>query len=91
MKTCTDQCDRERTKVMPDGTLVCSWCLQWMLACEARHLLGLPLMQRRIQLDLRDLKRGETATDQLRKMMVDLHQESKMAKKCKGKGGGKKK
>ena len=61
-----------------------------MLECEARYLLRMPLTERRIQLDLRERKRGKPATDQLRQVMIDLHQEKKMAYGKKKGGGGKK-
>lgn len=56
-----------------DGTEVSSWSREWMLECEARHLLKMPLNLRREALAARDKQRGVKATDDLRKVMSALH------------------
>jgi hypothetical protein len=56
-----------------DGTEVSSWSREWMLECEARHLLGMPLGKRREALEAREKQRGVKAVDALKKVMSGLH------------------
>ena len=41
-----------------DGRVDGSWSREWMIECEAKHLLTLPLWKRREELDAREKKRG---------------------------------
>lgn len=67
------ECKREETINLVDGRKVCNYCPEWLIECEARHLLGLPLHKRREQLDARSKTRGTTAVESLKKVMSDIH------------------
>jgi len=56
-----------------DGRVVGSWSREWMLECEARHLLTLPLWKRREELDAREKKRGVKSVEQLKAVMASIH------------------
>ena len=56
-----------------DGRVVGSWSREWMLECEARHLLTLPLWKRREELDAREKKRGIKSVEQLKAVMASVH------------------
>ena len=56
-----------------DGRVVGSWSREWMLECEARHLLTLPLWRRREELDAREKKRGVQSVEQLKAVMASIH------------------
>ena len=56
-----------------DGRVVGSWSSEWMLECEARHLLTLPLWKRREELDAREKKRGIKSVEQLKAVMASIH------------------
>ena len=56
-----------------DGSTVCSSCPEWMMECEARHLLSMPLAARRAELAERQKKRGAAAVEELKKAMMELH------------------
>lgn len=77
------QCDRPKDQRLVDGSLVCCYCRRWMLECEARYLLKMPLAQRRAELARRQPLR-EGAVETLKQTMQEIF----MYKK---KGGGKKK
>ena len=46
---------------------------QYRLECEARHMLTLPLLQRRKELDLIEKQRGIKAVEYLKSEMVLQH------------------
>ncbi len=69
--TC-EGCARDKTITLVDGQQCCSYCPQWMLECEARHLLGLKLWQRRDQLDARIKTRGEKSVNLLKAKMTEV-------------------
>lgn len=56
-----------------DGRVVGSWSREWMIECEARHLLTLPLWKRREELDAREKKRGVKSVEQLKVVMASIH------------------
>lgn len=57
-----------------DGRVVGSWSREWLIECEAMHLLRMPLQKRREALAARDQKRGVKATDELRAVMRSIHE-----------------
>ena len=70
MKGC-ETCERTKTALLSDGRTVCTWCREWMVECEARHLLVMPLAKRREGLAAREQKRGNI--DELKKAMTRIH------------------
>jgi len=60
-----------------DGRVVGSWSREWMLECEAKHLLTLPLWKRRDELDAREKKRGVKSVEQLKAVMASIHTKRK--------------
>ena len=60
-----------------DGRVVGSWSRDWMLECEARHLLTLPLWKRRDELDVREKRRGIKSVEQLKAVMASIHTKRK--------------
>ncbi len=56
-----------------DGRVVGSWSREWMIECEAKHLLTLPLWKRREELDVREKKRGVQSVEQLKAVMASIH------------------
>jgi hypothetical protein len=56
-----------------DGTEVSSWSREWMIECEARHLLSMPLNKRRDELTAREKSRGKKSVDDLREVMRKIH------------------
>ena len=68
-------CEDEATPMVTlrDGSTVCSSCPEWMMECEARHLLSIPLETRRAELAERQKKRGAAAVEALKTVMMDLH------------------
>lgn len=66
------QCTDEKSKTLVDGQKCCSNCRAWLVECEARHLLTLPLHKRREQLDARLKPRGAVAVQQLKDKMTEV-------------------
>ena len=60
-----------------DGRVVGSWSRDWMLECEARNLLTLPLWKRRDELDVREKRRGIKSVEQLKAVMASIHTKRK--------------
>jgi hypothetical protein len=60
-----------------DGRVVGSWSREWLVECEARHLLSMPLNNRRDQLDARVKQRGAKAVDELKAVMASMHAQRK--------------
>lgn len=56
------------------GETVGSWSREWMIECEAKHLLKMPLARRRTALWEREDKRGKESVDQLKAVMLSIHQ-----------------
>jgi hypothetical protein len=56
-----------------DGRVVGSWSREWMIECEAKHLLTMPLWKRREELDAREKKRGVKSVEQLKAVMASIH------------------
>ena len=69
--TC-QQCTDEKKIALIDGQKCCSNCRAYMLECEARHLLTLPLWKRREQLDARLKPRGAASVEQLKTKMNEI-------------------
>ena len=70
--TC-DGCEREKTAQLSDGRAVCTWCWDWLVECEARHLLAMPLPERRAALKARERQRGAEQVQALKDAMVRIH------------------
>lgn len=70
-------CKREETINLVDGRKVCNYCPAWLVECEARHLLGLPLHKRRERLDARSKTRGEASVNKLKEVMAAVHKRNK--------------
>ena len=69
------QTPRERYEIqvkLHDGRMVGSWSREWLIECEALHLLSLPLQDRRKALEDREKKRGVKATNELRNVMRSI-------------------
>ena len=64
-------CERPLTITLSDGRPACTYCPCWMIDCEARHLLSMPLKQRREALAAREAKRG--SVDALKAAMSRIH------------------
>jgi len=71
MTRCTN-CAKEETIKLIDGRRVCNYCPDYLLECEARQLLRLPLWRRREQLDARLKPRGELAVNRLKTVMGQI-------------------
>jgi len=65
-------CTREKTITLVNGQACCTWCKEYMLECESRYLLGLPLQVRREMLNEREYKRGKAAVGQLKAKMNEM-------------------
>lgn len=55
-----------------DGEAVCNYCPAHALECEARHLLGYSLSERRLALDARLRHRKEKGVQQLKDVMREV-------------------
>jgi hypothetical protein len=69
--TACDGCEREKSARLSDGRAVCTWCRDWLLECEARHLLAMPLHARREALQAREQRRGSVQA--LKAAMARIH------------------
>jgi hypothetical protein len=67
----------EVSVTLHDGRVVGSWSRDWMLECEARNLLTLPLWKRRDELDVREKRRGIKSVEQLKAVMASIHTKRK--------------
>ncbi len=67
----------EREVTLVDGSVVSNYTREWMLECEARHLLTLPLWKRREQLEAREKRRGFASVEKLKAVMQELHKKTK--------------
>lgn len=67
----------ERDVTLVDGTVVSNYSREWMLECEARHLLTLPLWKRRENLDALEKKRGVVSVNKLKEVMAAVHAKRK--------------
>lgn len=70
-----DKCERTKTALLSNGRTVCTWCRDWMVECEARHLLAMPLAARREGLAAREQKRG--TVEELKKVMARIHSQKR--------------
>ena len=71
---------RERYEIqvtLHDGRTVGSWSREWLIECEAKHLLSMPLNKRRDQLDARVKQRGAKSVDELKAVMASIHAKRK--------------
>ncbi len=68
---------KEREVTLVDGSVVSNYSREWMLECEARHLLTLPLWKRREQLEAREKRRGFASVEKLKAVMQELHKKTK--------------
>jgi hypothetical protein len=67
----------EVSVTLHDGPVVGSWSREWLIECEAKHLLTLPLWKRRDELEERTKKRGARAVEELKKIMASIHAQRK--------------
>ncbi len=67
----------EREVTLVDDSVVSNYSREWMLECEARHLLTLPLWKRREQLEAREKRRGFASVEKLKAVMQELHKKTK--------------
>lgn len=67
----------EKDVALHDGTMVSNYSREWMMECEARHLLTLPLWKRREQLDAMEKKRGVVSVNKTKEVMQALHAKRK--------------
>ena len=73
--TWCDKCERTKTALLSDGRTVCTWCREWLIECEARHLLKMPLAARREGLAAREQKRG--SVEELKRAMTQIHSQKR--------------
>jgi ribose 1,5-bisphosphokinase PhnN len=76
-KTLTPREKYEIDVTLHDGRVVGSWSRDWMIECEARHLLAMPLHKRRDQLDARVKQRGAKSVEELKAVMASIHTKRK--------------
>lgn len=76
MKRC-EGCTRTTTVTLHDGRTVCTYCPEWMLETEAKHLLTMRLDKRREALSARVTKRGEESVNILKARMAAIHAQNK--------------
>ena len=60
-----------------DGRVVGSWSREWIVECEAKHLLKMSLANRRYELDERIKKRGHKSVNELKAVMASIHKKKK--------------
>lgn len=70
MKEC-NPCEKPKIALLSNGQMVCTYCPNWLVECEARHLLAMPLNKRREGLEAREKKRGSTG--ELKEAMTRIH------------------
>ncbi len=71
-------CERDKTAKLTDGKQVCTYCPEWLLECEAKELLRLPLDRRRLALQRRTEK-GRNINE-LKKRLEHIHRARKAAR-----------
>lgn len=73
------RCEDEATPMVTlhTGSQVCSSCPAWLMECEARHLLEMPLLERREALAAREKKRGKDDVERMKAVMLALHEKRK--------------
>jgi hypothetical protein len=64
-------CKRDKSARLSDGRMVCTWCRDWLIECEARYLMAMPLTERRAAISARDAARG--SVDALKDAMKRIH------------------
>jgi hypothetical protein len=68
-----EACTRDKTARLSDGRTVCTWCRDWLIECEARYLLAMPLRERRAALQERERVRGSVQA--LKDAMARIHKQ----------------
>jgi hypothetical protein len=68
--TC-EGCQRDKTAGLSGVRTVCTWCIHWLIECEARYLLALPLPERRAALQERE--RVRRSVKALKDAMARIH------------------
>lgn len=66
-----------QTVTLHDGRVVCNYCPDYRVECEARELLMKPLSARRSFLVGAERARGLDAVNQLKEIMQKLHAKGK--------------
>lgn len=78
----TDRQTLELQVQLHNGRTVGSWSREWMLECEAKYLLKMPLEKRRAALLERTTKRGRTSVEELKSVMQSIfNQQGKFTRK----------
>lgn len=70
---CTRREEKTNLVLLSSGDKVCTYCDLWKIECEAKHLLAMPLTQRRQELDERVKRRGKQSVDELKAVMLRIH------------------
>jgi hypothetical protein len=66
------------TATLHDGRTVCTQCPDWIAECDARTTLRMPTKDdRRRYLDLVAKRRGRDAADELKALMLAIHNAGK--------------
>lgn len=67
---CQKMENEQQCVTLHDGRVVCSSCYDWLIECEAKGLLALPLNARRQALAAREKQRGDI--EQLKAVMTSI-------------------
>lgn len=73
MAACGKSCKRDRDIELTEGKMVCSYCPEWMIECEAIDVLRKPLSTRQSYLREVEKIRGKRGADQLKDRMITIH------------------
>jgi len=73
MAACGKDCKNQRNIELAEGQMVCSYCPEWMIECEAIDVLRWPLLARQAYLREVEKIRGKRSTYQLKDRMIQIH------------------
>jgi hypothetical protein len=73
MPACGKACTKERDIELTEGQMVCSYCPQWMIECEAINLLHKPLPTRQRYLREVEKIRGKRGVEPLKDRMIVIY------------------
>lgn len=73
MAACGKACKNKRNIELAEGQMVCSYCSEWMIECEAIDVLRKPLLDRQAYLREVEKIRGKRSADQLKDRMIAIH------------------
>ena len=63
----------EKMVKLVTGQYVCNYCPNWLIECEARSLLKLPLKERRLRLGHIEQARSKESVANLKSVMALVH------------------